>query len=241
MKKIKLGVNIDHVATIRNARGEKYPDPLRAALLAQKSGADSITIHLREDRRHIKDDDLKKIKNSLIIPLNLEMAPTKEMLNIALKNKPDYVCIVPERRMEVTTEGGLNLTKKKKFLIKAISNLKKKGIRVSLFIEPNLKNIILSKELGADCVELHTGKFCRYFNKKKNINTLFLNIKKSAVLAESLNLEVHAGHGLTYKSTKKISKIKSFSEFNIGHYIISESIFSGLKNIINKFKRIINN
>jgi pyridoxine 5-phosphate synthase len=166
MKK-KLGVNIDHVATIRNARGEDYPDPLKAALFAEKNGADSITIHLREDRRHIVDKDLKNIKRKLTIPLNLEIAPTKEMLNIALKYKPESVCIVPEKRKEITTEGGLNLKKQKKTLKNIIAKMKKKKIRVSLFIEPKISDIILSKELNADCVELHTGKFCNLFNKKK--------------------------------------------------------------------------
>ena len=163
----RLGVNIDHVATIRNARGEKYPSPLRAALFAEKCGANSITIHLREDRRHIRDKDLKEIKKRLKIPLNLEMAPTKEMLNIALKYKPKYVCIVPEKRDEITTEGGLNLNKKKKYLKKIIKELKKRKIRVSLFIEPKIEDIDLSKTLGADCVEIHTGKYCNSINDKK--------------------------------------------------------------------------
>ena len=167
MKK-KLGVNIDHVATIRNARGENYPSPLKAAMIAEKSKANSVTIHLREDRRHIKDSDLKKIKQNLKIPLNLEIAPTKEMLKIALKNKPNFVCIVPEKRNEVTTEGGLNLNKKKYFLNKMIKKLKMKGIRVSLFIEPKISDIIKSKKLSADCVELHTGKFCNLFNRRLN-------------------------------------------------------------------------
>ena len=167
MKNKRLGVNIDHVATVRNARGESYPDPLRAALIAEQSGADSVTIHLREDRRHIRDHDLKKIKFRLKIPLNLEIAPTKEMLNIAVKNKPDFVCIVPEKRKEITTEGGLNIKKNKLKIKKAVKKLKKNNIRVSLFVEPNLMDINLAKQSGADCVELHTGKFCNIFNKKK--------------------------------------------------------------------------
>ena len=166
MTKIKLGVNIDHVATVRNARGEDYPDPLRAALIAQNSGANSITIHLREDRRHIRDYDLKNIKKKLKIPLNLEIAPTNEMLNIAIKNKPDFVCIVPEKRKELTTEGGLNILKSKKILKKIIFKLKKNKIRISLFIEPQISNVELAFMLGADCVELHTGTFCNLFNKK---------------------------------------------------------------------------
>ena len=240
MKK-KLGVNIDHVATIRNTRGENYPDPLKAALIAEKNGANSITIHLREDRRHIRDEDLKIIKRRLRIPLNLEIAPTKEMLKIALKHKPKYVCVVPEKRAEITTEGGLNLHKKKNFIKSMIKEFNEKNIRVSLFIEPKISDIILSKKLGANCVEIHTGKYCKAFNNKKNIRSEFYKIKKSAHYAQKINLEVHAGHGLTYKSAYKIAKIKSISEFNIGHFIIADSIFVGLKNSITKFKKIINN
>ena len=168
MNPIRLGVNIDHVATVRNARGEIYPSPLRAALLAEKSKADSVTIHLREDRRHINDSDLKEIKMKLKIPLNLEIAATSEMLRIALKNKPPFICIVPEKREEITTEGGLNLSHNKKFLRKLINKLKKNKSRVSLFIEPSIKDIKASKELNADCVEIHTGKFCNLVNKKKS-------------------------------------------------------------------------
>mgnify|MGYP006105547323 CR=1 FL=1 len=240
MKKKRLGINIDHVATIRNARGEKYPDPLEAALVAQESGASSVTIHLREDRRHIRDNDLKNIKKKLKIPLNLEIAPTKEMLNIAIKHRPKYVCIVPEKRNEITTEGGLNLNKKKLFMIHMISKLKKNKIRVSLFIEPKISDIILSKELGANCVELHTGKYCNIFNKKMNLKNEFSKISKAANYANKISLEVHAGHGLTYQSAYKISKIKNIEEFNIGHFLISDSIFIGLKNSIKKFKKIIN-
>jgi len=240
MNRRRLGVNIDHVATIRNARGEKYPDPLRAALIAEKNGADSITIHLREDRRHIRDRDLKNIKKKLKIPLNLEMAPTNEMLNIALRYKPNFVCIVPERRLEVTTEGGLNLKKNAHFLIKIINKLKKNKIRVSLFIEPKIFDIMLSKKLGANCVELHTGKFCYLFNKNKKTISAFSNIKRCAYYAKKIGLEVHAGHGLNYQSAHKIAKIKNISEFNIGHFIISESLFIGLKKTIKDLKKIIN-
>jgi len=237
----RLGVNIDHVATIRNARGENYPDPLKAALLAEKSGANSITIHLREDRRHIRDYDLVNIKKKLKIPLNLEIAPTKEMLKIAVKNKPQYVCIVPEKRDELTTEGGLNVKKNKRILKKMIKKIKKHKIRVSLFVEPKISDIKISKELGADCVELHTGKYCNLYNNNKSFQKEFIKIKKSSIFAKKIRLIVHAGHGLTYKSIKKISKIKSISEFNIGHFIIAESIFSGLKDSILRFKKIINN
>jgi len=239
MKSKRLGVNIDHVATIRNARGERYPEPLIAALLAEKSGANSITIHLREDRRHIRDYDLTTIKKSLKIPLNLEIAPTKEMLKIALKHKPNYVCIVPEKRTEVTTEGGLNLNKKKPFLTKFIKSLKKKNIRVSLFIEPSIVDINTSKRLGADCVELHTGKYCNFFYDKRKNKLLFNLIKKASSYAFDLGLEVHAGHGLTYKSAKAISKIQHITELNIGHFIVSESVYIGLQKVIKNFKRIL--
>ena len=237
MKKIKLGVNIDHVATVRNARGDIYPDPLRAALLAQKSGADSITIHLREDRRHIVDKDLRSINSKLKIPLNLEIAATKEMLNIALKNKPDFICIVPEKRQEITTEGGLNLNYKKNFLKKMILKLKKNKSRVSLFIEPNLKDVEKACHLKADCVEFHTGKFCNLVNNNRNFKKELNKIKKSVILANKIGLEVHAGHGLNYKSAKMLSRIKLIKEFNIGHFLIGESIFIGLPNCIKNFKK----
>ena len=169
MNKIKLGVNIDHVATVRNARGENYPSPLRAALIAQNNGADSVTIHLREDRRHINELDLKLIKSKLKIPLNLEIASTKEMQRIALRSGPKFICIVPEKRKELTTEGGLNLSYKRSFLKDLIKKLKKNKSRVSLFIEPSLSDIKMSKSLDADCVEIHTGKICNLINKKKKL------------------------------------------------------------------------
>jgi len=239
MKKIRLGVNIDHVATVRNARGENYPDPLRAALLAQKNGADSVTIHLREDRRHIKEHDLKKIKSKLRIPLNLEIAATKEMLRIALKSKPPFICIVPEKRKEITTEGGLNLNYKKNFIKKIIYLLQKNKSRVSLFIEPSLKDIDESKKLNVDCVEIHTGKLCNLINKKKNYKKELDRIKKAVNKGNELGLEVHAGHGLTYHSAKILSKIRGIQEFNIGHFLIGDSIFIGLSNSIKLFKKIL--
>jgi pyridoxine 5-phosphate synthase len=240
MMRKKLGVNIDHVATLRNARGEDYPNPLKAALIAEKSGANYITVHLREDRRHIRDYDLKNIKNKIKIPFNLEIAPTNEMTSIALKYKPDFVCIVPEKRKEITTEGGMNLNFKKKYLKKVIEKLKKNKIRVSLFIDPKISAIDLAKELGANCVEIHTGKYCNLHNKKKKTFKAISEIKKCAFHANMIGLEVHAGHGLNYSSTKKISHIKEISVFNIGHFLISDSIFVSLKNSIKKFKNIIN-
>ena len=237
MKRIRLGVNIDHVATVRNARGEDYPSPLRAALLAEKNGADSVTIHLREDRRHINDFDLRKIKKKLQIPLNLEIAATSEMLKIALNNKPPFICIVPEKRKEITTEGGLNLNYNKKFLKKIIKKLKKNKSRVSLFIEPSIKDVVESKNLSADCIEIHTGKLCNLINKKKNYKNELIKIKKVVKLGNDLGLEVHAGHGLTFHSSKILSKIKGIQEFNIGHFLIGESIFVGLSNSIKIFKK----
>ena len=238
MNKIRLGVNIDHVATVRNARGENYPSPLRAALLAEKNGADSVTIHLREDRRHINELDLKKIKKKLKIPLNLEIAATKEMLKIASRSHPDFVCIVPEKRKEITTEGGLNLNHNKKFLKKLIDNLKKKS-RISLFIEPSIKDLEESKKLGADCVEIHTGKLCNLINKKRNFKNELKKIQKAVNKGNDLGLEVHAGHGLTYDSAKILSNIKGINEFNIGHFLIGESIFVGMKSTISNFKKIL--
>ena len=239
MSKIRLGVNIDHVATVRNARGEEYPSPLRAALLAQKNKADSVTIHLREDRRHINELDLRRIINRLKIPLNLEIAATNEMLKIALKSKPPFVCIVPEKREEITTEGGLNLNYNKKLLKKIIKKLKENNSRVSLFIEPSLKDINDSKNLNADCIEIHTGKLCNLINKKKDYKNELIKIKKAVKFGNKLGLEVHAGHGLTFYSAKILSKVKGIQEFNIGHFLIGESIFVGLSNAIKSFKKIL--
>ena len=239
MSKPKLGVNIDHVATIRNARGENYPSPLRAAQLAQKFGAHSITIHLREDRRHINDNDFFEINKKIKIPLNLEMAPTNEMLKISIKHKPDYICLVPEKRSEVTTEGGLNLKKKINLIKRIINNLKFKKIRTSLFIEPRISDIKIAKIINADCVEIHTGKICNLYNKKKNIKKEFSRLKKAVNYGNKIGLEVHVGHGITFETAKIISKIPGIKEYNIGHFIIGESIFLGMKKTIGKFKKII--
>ena len=236
---INLGINIDHVATIRNARGEDHPYPYLAAKNAIKYGADSITIHLREDRRHIKDNDLKIISSLSKIPLNLEMAATSKMLKIALKYKPNYVCIVPEKRKEITTEGGLNLHKKKLKIKKIIKKLNNNNIRTSLFINPSIEDIKTAKILGANCIEIHTGKISKLVKKKINYKKEFRKIKKCAIFAESMNLEVHAGHGLDYKTTKILKKITQISEYNIGHFIIGESIQYGLRNVIKTFKKIL--
>ena len=233
----KLGVNIDHIATLRNARGEDHPNILFAAKYAYKKGADSITIHLREDRRHIKDYDLEQIVKTKI-PLNLELAASKSMVKIALKNKPDYICIVPEKRKEITTEGGLNLKKNTVFLKKIIKIFNSNKIRTSLFIDPNIKSINLSKDIGTKCVELHTGKLSTLIKKKLNYSYELEKIKKCALLGKSLGIEVHAGHGMDYKTTKILSKINEISEFNIGHFLVGESIFNGLGNTIKKFKNL---
>tara|TARA_A100001015_G_scaffold164484_1_gene182865 strand:+ start:2039 stop:2755 length:717 start_codon:yes stop_codon:yes gene_type:complete len=232
----RLGINIDHVATVRNARGESHPSPLKAAKLAMKYGASSITIHLREDRRHINDLDMKSLCKIKKIPINLEISTNYKILKIALKNKPQFVCLVPEKRKEITTEGGLNLFKNRKKIRKAIILLKKKKIRTSLFINAKISDVRLSKDLKTDCIEIHTGKLANLIKANKNYSKELLRIKKCSYYASKLGLEVHAGHGLDYKSTRILSKITEISEFNIGHFIIGESIFDGLKKVIKKFK-----
>ncbi len=235
----RLGVNIDHIATLRNARGELHPDPFLAAKFVKNQGADSITIHLREDRRHIKDLDAKNICSIKNLLVNLEISIKEEIVKNALKIKPNYICIVPENRKEITTEGGLNLKKNKNRIKKILNIFKKKKIRTSLFINPSSKDVLLAKELGTDCIEIHTGRFANLVKSKKNINNEFLRIKKSCKLAHDYGIEVHAGHGLDYKATKILTKIKEIEEFNIGHFIIGESIFFGIKSVIKKFKKII--
>ena len=236
----RLGVNIDHVATIRNARGSSHPDPLIIAKHAMDCGAHSITIHLREDRRHIRDLDVIKICKNKKIITNLEISLNDQVLKIALKNKPNFICIVPEKRKEVTTEGGLNLLKNLNKIQKIIKKFKKKNIRTSLFIDPNLKDIKIAKQLDADCIELHTGKISDLIKSKKNYTNEYMKIKKCCEVAKKIGLEVHAGHGLDYKTTAILSKLKEIEEFNIGHFIIGESIIHGLKNTIKRFKKISN-
>ena len=235
----RLGVNIDHVATIRNARGEKHPDPYYAAIQTTKMGADSVTIHLREDRRHINDKDAKKICSLKNILVNLEISMNQKIVNNALKIKPNYICIVPENRKEITTEGGLDLFTHKKKLKKIIQKFKNANIRTSLFINPSIKDIKLSKELNVDCIEIHTGKISNLVKLKKNYNNELNRIKISSALASKFNIEVHAGHGLDYKTTKILAKIDKIQEFNIGHFIVGESIFFGLAKVIKNFKKII--
>ena len=234
----RLGVNIDHVATIRNVRSGLHPNPLNVAKKAINFGADSITIHLREDRRHIKDVDLKNLSKTKI-PLNLEIACNYKMMKIALKNNPKFVCLVPERRKELTTEGGLNVVKYYRKLKFIVSKLNNKKIRTSLFINPTIKDIIYSKKINTNCIEIHTGKISNLIKKKKNYSKELKVIKKCAVFANSLGIEVHAGHGMDYKTVKILAKINEIKEFNIGHFIIGEAISTGLKNVIKKINKSI--
>ena len=239
---IRLGVNIDHVATLRNARGELHPEPIKIIKFIKKAGAHSITIHLREDRRHIKDLDVRKIcSNNRNLPVNLEISTNQKIVEIAIKYKPNYICIVPENRKEITTEGGLNLKKNKKKIKKILSKFKKKNIRTSLFINPSIDDIKISKKLGVDCIEIHTGKLANLVKSKKNFTKELTRIKKCSLLADKLSIEVHAGHGLDYKTAKILSKIKKIKEFNIGHFIVGESIIYGLRDVIKKFKKISKN
>ncbi len=235
----RLGVNIDHIATVRNARGEFHPDPSNAAKFVKKAGADSITIHLREDRRHIRDNDAKKICSIKGLLVNLEISTDIKIVKIALKIKPDFICIVPENRKEITTEGGLNLKKNKHKIKKIIQKFKKKNIRTSLFINPDINDIKISKELETDCVEIHTGHLAKLIKSKKNFSKELKKIKSCVYLANNHNIEVHAGHGLDYKTTKILKRIKGIKEFNIGHFIIGESIFYGLHRVINNFKKLL--
>lgn len=235
----RLGVNIDHIATLRNARGESHPDPVLAAKHVVSKGADSVTIHLREDRRHINDLDVKKICLLKDVLVNLEISINTKIVDYALKIKPDFICIVPEKRKEVTTEGGLNLKSNFTKLKNIISRFKKKNIRTSLFINPTVKDVKISKKLNVDCIEIHTGKISNLVKSKKNFSQELNRIKVCAKLAADLGIEVHAGHGLDYKTTKIIKKINEIVEFNIGHFIIGESIFNGISNVIKNFKKIL--
>jgi pyridoxine 5-phosphate synthase len=239
---LRLGINIDHVATLRNARGGDHPCPIRAALVAADAGADSITAHLREDRRHIKDHDIERLKNEVKLPLNLEMAATDEMLAIALKTKPHAVCLVPEKRAELTTEGGLDALRLEKILKPFVHKLQYNGSRVSLFINPDHEQVHAAHRIGARAVELHTGKYaemqkCR--NAEKNLQLCISDICTSAFLASQLGMEVHAGHGLNYENVAPIAAIPEIIELNIGHFLIGEAIFVGLKEAIQKMKVVI--
>jgi pyridoxine 5-phosphate synthase len=223
---LRLGVNIDHVATVRNARGSGYPDPVRAALLAAESGADGITAHLREDRRHITDDDIARLSSELTIPLNLEMAATAEMLAIALRHRPHAVCIVPEKREERTTEGGLDAAGQFAMLQPLVAQLGAAGIRVSLFVEPSAAQIDAALRLGAPVVELHTGRYCELEGAAQADE--LRRIADAAALAVKNGIEVHAGHGLTLANVAPIAAIPQIRELNIGHSLIADAIFVGL-------------
>ncbi len=235
---MRLGVNLDHIATVRNARGENYPDPLRGAKIAETAGADNITLHLREDRRHICDDDIYNYHQQISLPLNLEMAATKEMQAIALKMKPDTVSLVPEKREERTTEGGLNLLIQKQYLQDFLFPLKQAGIKIAFFIEPDHAQIDTAKEIGSDAIEIHTGHYAQLNGEPQKAE--LAKIITAAAHAKNIGLNCHAGHGLTYDNVTLIAAIKDIEELNIGHFIISEAIFLSLATAIQKMRTIIN-
>jgi len=230
---LRLGVNVDHVATLRNARGGLLPDPVRAALLAIEAGADGITAHLREDRRHIRDDDMARLKREISKPLNFEMGATGEMIGIALATKPHAVCLVPERRLEITTEGGLDVVGQKATLAPAIAQFNAAGIRTSLFISPDREQIEMAAQLKAPVIELHTGTWCdALIAGSSKADAEWTRIVEGAKLAHSLGLEVHAGHGLDYASAETIAALPQIVELNIGHFLMGEALFVGLKQAI---------
>ena len=236
-EKLRLGVNIDHVATIRNARGGGHPDPVRAARVAAAAGANGITAHLREDRRHISDDDIERLIREIDLPLNFEMAATDEMLDIALRHGPHAACLVPEKRAEVTTEGGLDVVGSYDYLAPYVDRLSTAGSRVSLFIDPDPAQLHAAKALGAPVVELHTGAYCDAPDGADR-GAEFERVVTAAAEAERLGLECHAGHGLTYDSVGPVAAITSIVELNIGHYLVGEAIFSGLDSAIKRMRAI---
>jgi len=234
--KLRLGLNIDHVATVRNARGSGYPDPVRAALLAAEAGADGITAHLREDRRHITDDDIARLSAELTIPLNLEMAATEEMLEIALRHRPHAVCIVPEKREERTTEGGLDAAGQHNHLAPIVARLRDNGSRVSLFIEPDARQIEAAIRLGAPVVELHTGRYAELEGAAQAEE--LKRLADAAALAVKNGIEPHAGHGLTFDNVVPIAAIPQVMELNIGHFLIGEAIFEGLVPVVLRMRAL---
>jgi len=240
---IKLGVNIDHVATLRQARMEEFPSVIEAAAFCEKAGADSITVHLREDRRHIQDKDVFGLRESLRTKLNLEMAASEEIIKIAVKVQPDYVCLVPEKRKELTTEGGLDVAGQKVKLKKTVAALKAAGICVSMFIDPDIKQVEACKDINADCVELHTGKYAEYFKKfgknSKEFKAELERIKSAGKAAVSSGLVLNAGHGLDYDNIGPICKVPKMNEFNIGFAIIARAIFTGLEAAVSEIKQLI--
>jgi pyridoxine 5-phosphate synthase len=237
---VRLGVNIDHVATIRNARGGRHPDPLRAAHLAVEAGADGITAHLREDRRHISDTDIARLKRELTRPLNLEMAATEEMLAIALRPVPHACCLVPEKREEKTTEGGLDVVRQENELRHYVEELKGAGIRVSLFIEPDPRAIAAAARLGAQVVELHTGAYCERAleDDAAGLAQQLARLEAAARAAAAAGLEVHAGHGLTFNTVGAVARIPEIVELNIGHFLVGEAIFGGLGSAIGRMRAL---
>ena len=238
---VRLGVNIDHVATIRNARGGTHPDPVRAARQAAESGADGITAHLREDRRHITDADIDRLMADIELPLNLEMAATQEMLDIALRHKPHACCIVPEKREERTTEGGLDVAAGHNHIAPFVRQLGEAGIRVSLFIEPDPVQIAVAEAMGAAVVELHTGAYCEaaLAGDTSEQQRLLERLKDASAAAHARGLEVHAGHGLTYDTVKPVAAIPEIAELNIGHFLIGEAIFRGLRETVETMRTLI--
>ena len=241
-KRVRLGVNIDHVATVRNARRTFEPDPVHAAVIADLAGADQITLHVREDRRHVNERDLRLIKEVIHSRVNLEMAVTEEMINIALEVKPHQVTLVPERREEITTEGGLDVAGQKEKVREAVKRLKEAGIVVNLFIDPEEEQLKAAAEVGADAVELHTGRYAEAFAEKneKLVEEELERLKKAAKLGKKLGLRVYAGHGLTYKNVKPIAEIPEIEELNIGHSIVANAVLKGLKEAVEEMIRIIN-
>ena len=235
---LRLGVNVDHVATIRNARGGAHPDPVAAAKLAIAAGADGITAHLREDRRHIRDDDIARLKSEITKPLNFEMAATDEMVGIALKIRPHAVCLVPEKRTERTTEGGLDAVKQRVQLTSVVKMLKVAGIRVSLFIGAAPDQIEAAAALGAPVIEIHTGSWCHALaqNRPAEASAEWQLIRAGALLAKGLGLEVHAGHGLDYASAETIAALPQIVELNIGHFLIGEAVFDGLSESVKRMR-----
>ncbi|NCW53933.1 MAG: pyridoxine 5'-phosphate synthase [Rhodobacteraceae bacterium] len=238
--KLRLGVNIDHVATVRNARGSAYPDPVRAAKLAEEAGADGITAHLREDRRHISDNDIERLVDSLRVPLNFEMAATDEMQAIALRHKPHAVCIVPEKREERTTEGGLEVAREENRLAHFIAPLREAGSRVSIFIAADQRQIDAAHRIGAQVIELHTGSYCDFHaeGRFEERDAELERMREMSAYAHSLGLEVHAGHGITYDTVQPIAAFPEVMELNIGHFIIGEAIFRGLHPAIAEMRRL---
>lgn len=235
MPSIQLGVNVDHIATLRQARGGKIPDPLQAALEAERGGADGITVHLREDRRHIQDSDLWKLKRSLRKPLNLEMALHPAIVKMALRLRPEKCCLVPEKRQELTTEGGLDATQKKEILKRVVPRLVKKQIEVSLFINPEIGQVRVARQVGARAVEFHTGSYANA--PKAGRRRELTRLRKAAIEAHRLGLKVHAGHGLDYENIKPILRLPYLKEVNIGHSIVSRAVFVGMREAVRQMKR----